>query len=125
MLTEWDGPVLCKHMVWCHQKMLKLLKQILSCSRNIKLFDSISEGAWKLSSYLFLIVCRCHVNKDDITIVMQHTWERAWSICSWAVKQVLKGDWYASTLAKLQFSNTNLKTHQPGTYEMKYESAQI
>ena len=28
--------------------MLKLLKQILAYSRNKNLFDSISEGAWKL-----------------------------------------------------------------------------
>ena len=33
-----------------------------------KLFDSISEGAWKLPSYLFLILCQFHVNNDDITI---------------------------------------------------------
>ena len=53
MLTEWDSPVLCKHMVWCYGKMFKLLKQILAYSRNKKQFDSISEGAWKLASYLF------------------------------------------------------------------------
>ena len=46
--------------------MLKLLKQILSYNRNKNLFDSISEGAWKLPSYLFLVFCRFHVNNDDI-----------------------------------------------------------
>ena len=54
-LTGWDGPLLCKRMVWRHRKMVKLLKQSLAYSRNEDLFDSISEGAWKLLSYLFLI----------------------------------------------------------------------
>ena len=81
-LTEWDGPVLCKHVVWRQRKMLKLIKQILSCSRNKNLFDSISEGAWELPRYLFLIFCWFHVNNGDITMVVGHACERAWSIYS-------------------------------------------
>ena len=56
------------------------LKQILSYSRNKNVFDTIGEGAWELPSHLFLIFCRFHVNNDDITIVMRHACERAWSI---------------------------------------------
>ena len=63
-LTEWDVPVLRKHIVWRLRKMLKLLKQILSYSRSKNLLDSSSEGAWKLPIYPFLIFCRFHANND-------------------------------------------------------------
>ena len=51
----WYGPVLCKHVVWRHRKMLKLLKHTLAYSRNKNLFDNTGEGARKLPSYLLLI----------------------------------------------------------------------
>ena len=58
------------------------LTQILSQSRNQKLFDFISEGAWKVPSYQFLIFCRVHVNNGDITIVMRHSCDTECSIYS-------------------------------------------
>ena len=49
-----------------------------------------------------------------------------------AAKQIPKRDRYASVISKLKLSNMNSEifvllrmTHQPGTYEMKYENAQI
>ena len=72
VLTGCGGPVLCKHMVWRHREDLKLLKQLLSYSRNKNLFDIISERAWQLLSYLFLIFCRIYVNNGDNTVVMRH-----------------------------------------------------
>ena len=134
-LSEMVWSDLCKHMVWHHQKMLKLLKQILSCSHSKNLFDSISEGAWKLPSYLFLIFCWFHVNNNNIPIVMRHTCEHMQDLfIATAVKQGPRRDCKqcASAISKLKFSNTILKifflrciTHQPCIYEMKYESAQI
>ena len=47
-----------------------------SYSPDKNLFDSISEGAWELPSYLFLIIRRFHVNNDDIAVVMRHACER-------------------------------------------------
>ena len=79
-LTGWEGPVLCKSMVWRQRKCWDYLKQILQSQQ--KLFDSISEGTEKLPSYLIPIFCRFNYNNDDIIIVMQHACRRAWSIYS-------------------------------------------
>ena len=112
-------------MVWRHRKMLKLLKQMSSCSCNKKLFDSISEGAWKLPSFLFLIFCRFPVK----TAISQSSCGTRANmrdlVIATSAKQVPRRDWYASAISKLRFSNTNLKivllwhmTHQPGTYQI-------
>ena len=78
-MTEWDGLVLCKHMVWRHWKLFIFLSQFYhTVAKN--LFDTGSEAARKLASYLFLIFCRFHVNNEDTTIVMRHACERTWSI---------------------------------------------
>ena len=48
--SRWLGEMVwsCVNMVWRHWKILKLSKQILAYGRNKNIFDSISEGAWKL-----------------------------------------------------------------------------
>ena len=79
-LTEWDGLVQCKTLVWRHRKMNIFNVNFIIQSKQI--FDSISEGAWKLLSYLFLIFCRFHANNDDITIVIRHACEQVWFIYS-------------------------------------------
>ena len=43
-LTEWDSPVLCKHRVWRHWKMLKLFKANFIIHLKKNLLDNISEG---------------------------------------------------------------------------------
>ena len=63
-------------------EILKLFKQILSCSRSKNLCDSISKGAFKLPSYHFLMFGWFRVDNADIVIVMQHACKRAWSIYS-------------------------------------------
>ena len=40
----------------------------------------MSEGAWKLPSYLLYIFSRFHVKHDDITTFMRHACDRAISI---------------------------------------------
>ena len=75
-ISEMDPP--CVN-TWCDVtgKCWNSLKQISPYSHNKKLFDSISEGAWELPSYHFLIFCRFRVNYDDITIVML-IWSSSW-----------------------------------------------
>ena len=60
----------CVIIGWRHLKINKIL------------FDSISEGARKLPSYLFLIFCRFNVNNGDTIIVLRHACERAWFMYS-------------------------------------------
>ena len=122
-LAEWNGPVLCKHMVWRHRKILKHLKQILAYSRHRYLLDSNREGTWKL---LFLIFCRFHVNNGHITIVMRHACKRAWSIYTHG------SETGPSPILKLKFPNTNFKIFLPMVYDtpvrhlrMKHETAKI
>ena len=101
VLIGWLGPVLCKHMAWRHQKCLNFWKKILSYNTK-NLFHSISEGAWKLPSYLLPIFCWFHVNNNDITIFMRRACERAWSIFvsrQWVLElaQKLFVNWCGST----------------------------
>ena len=121
-LTKWDGPVMCKHVVWRHRKCWNFFKQILSYSGNKNLFDSIREGAWKYQVTLSLFSvdfmqimmiispssCGTRANVRDLFIAT-------------AAKRIPRRAWFAAAISKLEFSNTNLKIF----YEMKYERATI
>ena len=110
-------------MVWSYVNILcdvtgkcwNFLKQMLSYCRNKKLLDSIS------------------VDFMQIMVISQSSCGTcAWSVYSHCMKQVLRRDWHVSAISKLNFFNMNLKIfflwcmkHQPGTFEMKHETAQI
>ena len=74
-----------------------------------------------------------HVNKEDITIVMRHACERAWFIYSHGSEtgpeeRLVCIGYFKTKSFEYEFKDIFFlwcMTHQPGTYKMKYESAQI
>ena len=79
--VDWvRWPVLCKHIVWRHRKCWNFLKKILSYNHNKTYLTVLRK---KHANYK-VICCSFSVcvSNDDISIVMRHACERAWSIQS-------------------------------------------
>ena len=129
-LTEWDGQVLYKHMLWRHRKCWKFKAKFIIQSQQKYLIVSLKEHEnYRVTcssvSVNFMLITTISQSPCSTRANKHHLFKAA------AAKQVLRSDWYASAISKLTFSNTNLKVfflwcmpYQLGTYEMKQESTQ-
>ena len=108
-LTEWNGPVLCSHMVWLYRKCWNFWSKFYHIVAT-KTYLTVSVKAHGN----YLIFCS---SSSVYFNASKSSYDMRANVCelfiAMAVKQVSRWDWYASALSRLKFSNTNLKIFFP------------